>query len=335
MKDTNSGWAIAAAKDDGDHILHTLDGGQTWADVTPLEPAPISGEPRKIATVFFLDVDSAWVTYSFDKYTPPDYYPIVWYTQDGGVSWQPSAYLDTRSEYSPRFMDFIDPQNGWLLVAIGNGMSRSYSLLFRTIDGGATWARIIDPQSSPDLHFCCKTGMDFKDAQTGMVASDQGPFVEPYVIWTRDGGLTWLRQFLPDPVLAGCKTHSPHFFDTNAVLVGLSCWIYNDSDQKINYNFVYTTFDDGDTWMTSPADGTGKLFFFDEYTGFIFGRDIYFTEDGGLTWEFVKTVFWDGQFSFINRDIGWAVARNGDEIAFMTTINGGKTWQEIEPVIGP
>ena len=47
----------------------------------------------------------------------------------------------------------------------------------------------------------------------------------------------------------------------------------------------------------------------------------------------VKTVNWDGQFSFVTRDAGWAVARNADEIAFLTTSDGGETWQEIEAVI--
>lgn len=343
MQTETTGWALGGERDPGDHVLRTTDGGVTWMDVTPLEPAPTGGDPTKTVTAFFMDADSAWVTYSFEFYKIPDF-PLIWYTHDGGVTWQHSAYLETRGFmefYFPEFLQFSDAQNGWLLVAVGAGMSHSYSLLFRTIDGGATWDRIIDPMTSADLHNCCKTGMLFADSLTGLVTSDQGPYTAPFVTWTRDGGLTWQQQQLPNPASnpnlfdnAFCKSHSPHFFESQAVLVGVECKQFDDDGNSTIVNYVYTTFDDGDTWMTSPADGKGALFFFDEYTGFILGREIYFTEDGGLTWEFVKTVNWNGQFSFVTRDVGWAVARNGDEIAFLTTSDGGETWQEIMPVIG-
>jgi photosystem II stability/assembly factor-like uncharacterized protein len=343
MQTKTTGWALGGQRDPGDHVLRTTDGGLTWADVTPPEPAPTGGDPTKIAHAFFMDADSAWVTYSFDEFFRIPKFPLVWYTHDGGVTWEHSAYLDMNSTmefYAPFFLIFSDAQNGWLLVAVGAGMSHSYSLLFRTSDGGATWVRIIDPMTSVDLHNCCKTGMIFSDMQTGLLTQGQGPYTGPFVIWTRDGGLTWLQQPLPDPVSnpnlfddAFCEVHSPHIFDTNAVLVGVYCKQYGDDGEDTELNYVYTSLDDGATWFTSPAEGNGELFFFDEYTGFIFGRDIYFTDDGGLTWELVKTVNWDGQFSFVNRDTGWVVARNADEIAFLSTVDGGKTWQEIEPVI--
>jgi len=69
--------------------------------------------------------------------------------------------------------------------------------------------------------------------------------------------------------------------------------------------------------------------------GWAFGREISKTLDFGLTWERVKIVSWDGQFSFIDHDRGWAVARSGEEIAFVQTIDGGKTWQEIDPLVAP
>ena len=92
--------------------------------------------------------------------------------------------------------------------------------------------------------------------------------------------------------------------------------------------------DDGDTWEIFPAEGSDAMFFFDENIGFIFGRDIYFSNDGGLTWAFVKTVFWDGQFSFVDRDNGWAVAVNdAGDVALVATADGGETWVVVEPEI--
>jgi len=76
-----------------------------------------------------------------------------------------------------------------------------------------------------------------------------------------------------------------------------------------------------------------SLIFLDEQEGWAFGRDYYKTTDGGLSWVVVKTVNWDGQFSFVDSLNGWAVARNLDEIALVKTVDGGQTWQIIEPTI--
>ena len=53
--------------------------------------------------------------------------------------------------------------------------------------------------------------------------------------------------------------------------------------------------------------------------GWALGRDIYRTVDGGATWSFVHAVTWDGQFSFVDDQHGWAVARNEQEIALVRT----------------
>jgi photosystem II stability/assembly factor-like uncharacterized protein len=58
---------------------------------------------------------------------------------------------------------------------------------------------------------------------------------------------------------------------------------------------------------------------------------MYRTDDGGETWEHVKTVFWDGQFSFVGSQYGWAVARSGEALALVKTVDGGSSWVELEP----
>jgi len=52
-----------------------------------------------------------------------------------------------------------------------------------------------------------------------------------------------------------------------------------------------------------------------------------------LSWVKIKTVNWDGQFSFVNQKFGWAVAIANDSIALVFTQDGGRTWQLIEPTI--
>ncbi len=55
--------------------------------------------------------------------------------------------------------------------------------------------------------------------------------------------------------------------------------------------------------------------------------------DGGLSWVKIKTVNWDGQFSFVDEKTGWAVATDGEEIALVFTQDGGHNWQLILPAI--
>jgi len=69
--------------------------------------------------------------------------------------------------------------------------------------------------------------------------------------------------------------------------------------------------------------------------GWSVGRDLYLTLDGGFSWTKVKSVTWDGQFSFVSQALGWAVARSEEAIALVTTSDGGRSWTEIQPRIAP
>ncbi len=72
----------------------------------------------------------------------------------------------------------------------------------------------------------------------------------------------------------------------------------------------------------------------DREIGWAVARQIYQTLDGGRTWRLIKSVTWDGQFSFVSAELGWAVARSGEERALVQTADGGRTWQLLDPVVG-
>jgi hypothetical protein len=74
------------------------------------------------------------------------------------------------------------------------------------------------------------------------------------------------------------------------------------------------------------------------------------TEDGGRTWKLVKTVSWIGQLEFVGAKEGYALAFEPPtrdtpaELFFVDamrpssllhTVDGGRTWDEIQPLIGP
>jgi hypothetical protein len=74
------------------------------------------------------------------------------------------------------------------------------------------------------------------------------------------------------------------------------------------------------------------------------------TVDAGETWRSIKTVAWTGKIEFVNADEGWVIAREPAirgvptyqhvpdlfrEAILLHTTDGGRTWQEIHPVMGP
>ncbi len=114
------------------------------------------------------------------------------------------------------------------------------------------------------------------------------------------------------------------------MLLAADCTAYDDPNTE--RSLLYRSADGGQTWDAWDFPG-GSLFFLDESRGFALSREIFWTADGGITWEQEKTVSWDGQFSFVDADVGWAVARADDEIALVKTEDRGQTWRIIEPAL--
>jgi hypothetical protein len=130
-----------------------------------------------------------------------------------------------------------------------------------------------------------------------------------------------------------CGLHSPLLFTDQAGDVVLKCDQFN-TGQKISQSYLYQTNDNGLSWATYSYPG-GDLKFIGQMIAFALGRDIQRSEDAGHTWTKVKTVNWDGQFSFVDANNIWAVARDGDQIALVKSVDGALTWQEIKPKVGP
>ena len=160
--------------------------------------------------------------------------------------------------------------------------------------------------------------------------------------------MNWRRIDLPAPAGTtswfdnnSCGTYSPFTFSNQSALFILKC--LDNATYKVQHNFLYSTPDGGQSWqsvslpsvftvLTPPAGG---LFFTNVQSGLALGRWIYRTDDAGKTWSSGKQVNWDGQFSFVDLNTGWAVATNAGQIALVRTVDGGGTWQEIKPVVAP
>jgi photosystem II stability/assembly factor-like uncharacterized protein len=350
MTTISDGWAIGGLSKASDHVFRTQDGGATWHDVTPPEPAPPADQPVA-ALGFFKDVSSAWVAYGPADMgvIPPSVF--VWHTNDGGTSWQ-SGNVDTSTSsdaFSPWYLTFSDDQHGWLMVFLGAGMMHNYVAIFATSDGGTTWADILDPFTDVGgIQSFAKTDMVFMDAHTGWLTRDgNGVDPIPHVFRTTDGGVTWNRIDMPTPIQMpnlftdyACGTYTANRFSLTSAIFAMKCEDVATFQKQLNFQYVTT--DGGQTWQTLPLpteysisainDG---LLYFDPNHGFALGRNIYQTTDGGQTWTLIKQVTWDGQFSFVSMNLGWAVARNEGEIALVRTNNGGAKWEIVNPFVAP
>ncbi len=350
MIDANQGWGIGGLSQASDHVFRTQDGGKSWHDVTPPQPSPGPGTQLQ-AVAAFRDASSAWVMYSAGVSGQVQASALMWRTLDGGATWQ-SAAVDTSvssEAFAPSFIDFVDGLHGWLMVYLGAGMSHQYVALFATTDGGVTWNTLVTPSDGNDIQACPKTSLVFFDAQSGWITREcRGLYPTPNLAHTTDGGATWTTLNPPapagDPHLYdndACDFYSPTVFSPQSVILIMGC--VDLATYKVGKGYLYSTTDGGNTWQTYPIPAgfsvleppAGGLYFISAQSGLALSRKIFRTDDGGKSWSLAKLVNWDGQFSFLDLNVGWAVATNAGQIALVKTTDGGGTWQEIKPVVAP
>jgi len=336
MVDELHGWSVTSIEPGIDHILKTSDGGYTWQDVSPPQPIGDPGSRLRVSAAFE-DKNTTWAAYRGSD--------LVWATQDGGVTWQA-----TQLEFETNMGSLLTSQDinhAWLFQYLEAGMSKVYTALYRTSDSGLSWHKLLDPYTDVSIQSFEKTGVQFIDSQYGWLTEDShGVAMYVDLNITLDGGQTWEILKMPAPPSTpeifsncACGMSNPFLTSTQQGSSQLTCGCYEDS-QKVLYDYLYKTSDGGISWEILEVP-SGELYFINNQVIYSLHRDyspnreIYRSEDGGESWVEVKTVFWDGQFSFINRDTAWVVAYDweDDEYALVKTSNGCNSFVEIKPEI--
>ncbi len=334
MVGAQSGWAM-----DDDSVLRTSDGGATWQDVTPphIQALLISNTPYG---AFFLDANTGWVA-GYDQGAL-----TLWRTGDGGRDWDSakieistnSAYLSATS-FDWKALDFIDPQNGWLIQSLGVAMGTEPVAICGTVDGGRSWMSVSEAVPGQNalgtLPFGgVKNGLSFADNKHGWITGswNGNGF---WLYRTNDGGKTWNRQDLPVPDGlstdgGSVETYPPVFYGNGGILPV----VFRAGGQTIVF---YRTDDRGLTWKatqplkTSPDNSPlwsipdSERFFVTD------GERSYATGDGGRTWKTILPKSKFGrvrQLDFINDRTGWML---GDGFTLQTR-DGGEAWIGVKAV---
>jgi photosystem II stability/assembly factor-like uncharacterized protein len=359
MLDVNQGWAIGQIDTDlNDRILFTYDGGQTWQDRTPYAALDIAPPEGLRAVAAFASAQDAWVAYAALAPQTSQLQAFVWLTHDGGLSWNTGAVLDfsgiTREFYQPDSLGFLpDLQHGWLMVHLGAGMSHDYVAIFTTSDGGESWQRMVDPQKDPDLMGCFKSALVFSTDKIAWLAGNcPGLMPALFLYRSTDGGRNWSLMSLPPP-----NGQPSDFFSSGQFACGISDWVYTASrdlmfllrcdnfNQNITLSWLYSSHDSGLTWDASAIPVPfGEVSFRAKGEGWLLGafksdpaanQELYHSIDSGRSWTPVLPVGWQGKPEFVTSSKGWVAAQSKGDLALVRTTDGGKTWQVINPVIGP
>lgn len=157
------GWAQSATCGEADcryTLLHTRDGGETWA---------ASDQPVRFPS--FADADHGWAVSDVGLVA----------TQDGGRSWQTVTSPCRNPTHEVRAVHRLSPLRGWVGCVGQPGAGQQLKAVYTTADGGRTWQAATDPGGGGYLG-----GLFFLPDGRGWLWETRGP-----TLATADGGKTW------------------------------------------------------------------------------------------------------------------------------------------------
>jgi photosystem II stability/assembly factor-like uncharacterized protein len=297
--DNLHGWVVCT---DTTLILHTTDGGLTWAP----QSVPPDTIGRRIFDVTCVDGLHAWTTGKHNLHAAE-----ILATTDGGNLWE--RQIAGFSKYGTR-IEFLNQNYG---IAIGGD-----GALARTTDGGGFWDQIFTDWYQAEYY-----GVSIVNQYDSWICAgwpDSLATGQGYIVWTADGGLTW-------DTLNGY--HAPgyeDFFDIHMfnVVEGIVVGGYEDTYEPI----IWKTTDGGETW--SPRSAPVNTYYlramdFIDTLGWAVGKSgsIIHTTNGGDTWTTQSSPADSTLF-----DVDFSDAQHGLICGYdyiLRTTNAGQTWTHV------
>ncbi|HRN40560.1 MAG TPA: PKD domain-containing protein [Vicingus sp.] len=115
---------------ENDIFLKTINGGVSWSVDT------VANMFNWLKTCYFISPDTGWVAGTYGE---------VYYTQDGGSSWEDRSIISPSSGSEVSYIHFFDKDNG---IATGSSIGT-----FKTDDGGVTWDTLAVNHKFSSFHF--------------------------------------------------------------------------------------------------------------------------------------------------------------------------------------
>ncbi|WFR59447.1 hypothetical protein QA584_10265 [Anaerocolumna sp. AGMB13025] len=302
MVSMNSGFALT----EGRHILKTTDGGLTWLDIYIIEDTDMITDIKPVIEA--IDDNTLFLVAQYNNHTN------FAKTTDGGHTWF-STIINSKlnwvnDDIGNYAMDFIDADNGYLLIDSTPAASQMYKVLYKTTDAGENWAMVCGDKGCDDIITGITpsgisgypTAISFINSECGWIMSgSNGAFAYGlFINQTDDGGKTWRTLDYPvfpkkysvmDVDNIYVDASKPSFYDTenlNGKMI-LSFHQYDLGQNDISYIYSFTK---KKTWI---LDGKCNI----QISNFKFMNDkngvgldingnVCLTNDGGLSWSKVE-----------------------------------------------
>ena len=229
--DVNSGYVMQ-----GNNLLKTTDGGNTWTDITPMANFTTSGgydNGMGTPYVYFIDVDKGWAAVNLNGTA------VVYMTTDSGDNWSKlwSITGDQNNGLSGYCfgINFCNAFNGWILLSRQDWTS---GYLYRTTDGGKSFQKINDFISSGRP---TPVKLYFTDENNGWIPTVHGAggFVNG-LMHTADGGKTFCNIFISPDEYGECDCDDVVFVSSNMGFAFSGDYNYG--------SYIAGTSDGGKTW---------------------------------------------------------------------------------------
>jgi photosystem II stability/assembly factor-like uncharacterized protein len=253
----------------------------------------------------------------------------VWYKDYTVTNWTQCAADPFGAAENIAFIALLPMTVNTYRVIVGRGTTDAGNPaeIAYSDDKGATWTTV-NVGAVNGMYFIGKKSVCAVDYNNIWVCATDG-----YIYFSADGGLTWAAQ-----LEAGAgQLNATHFADD---LIGVCVG---------NANAVCITYDGGDGWnvTTGPASKAGVninacwALDIDRIWLLYADGDLWYTFDGGDTWfernieGVTATEMVDISFPPNNDHFAFLILRKGsyllDRAEIYRTINGGYTWEYVDP----